>query len=82
MLATPREAADMAHDLEVTVRDLRARRALAAFGLSAFLRGVTIAPQGRACGARLTLPEEQRDDLAAKLAFVLDAIRARPRPRQ
>ena len=79
LLANPREAGEMAHNLDVTVRDLRARRALAAFGLSAFLRGVTVTPQGRAVSARLTLPEEQREDLAAKLAFVLEAIRARPR---
>lgn len=78
LLATPGEAAAMAHNLEVTVRDLRARRALAVFGLSAFLRDVTVVPQGRSLRARLTLPEEQREDLATKLAFVLQAIRSRP----
>ncbi len=78
LLATPREAADMGHNLEVTVRDLRARRALAVFGLSAFLRDVTVVPQGRSLRARLTLPEDQREDLATKIAFVLETIRARP----
>jgi hypothetical protein len=78
LLATPGEATDMAHNLEVTVRDLRARRALAVFGLSAFLRDVTVVPQGRSLRARLTLPEDQRDDLATKIAFVLETIRARP----
>ena len=58
LLATPGEAADMAHNLDVTVRDLRARRALAVFGLSAFLRDVTVVPQGRSLRARLTLPED------------------------
>lgn len=78
LLATPGESAAMAHNLDVTVRDLRARRALAVFGLSAFLRDVTVVPQGRSLRARLTLPEDQREDLATKLAFVLEAIRARP----
>ena len=78
LLATPGEAADMAHNLDVIVRDLRGRRALAVFGLSAFLRDVTVVPQGRSLRARLTLPEEQREDLATKLAFVLETIRARP----
>jgi len=78
LLATPGEAAAMAHNLDVTVRDLRARRALAVFGLSAFLRDVTVVPQGRSLRARLTLPEAQREDLATKLAFVLEAIRSRP----
>ncbi len=78
LLATPNEAAAMAHNLEITVRDLRARRALAVFGLSTFLRDVTVVPQGRSLRARLTLPEDQREDLATKIAFVLEAIRARP----
>jgi hypothetical protein len=77
-LATPGEAADLAHNLEVTVRDLRARRALAVFGLTPFLRGVTVTPQGRTLRARLTLPEAEREELAAKLAFVLETIRSRP----
>jgi hypothetical protein len=82
LLATPGEAADMAHNLDVTLRDLRGRRALAVFGLSAFLRDVTIAPSGRSLRVRLTLPEEQREDLAAKLAFVLDIIRTHPQAAQ
>ncbi len=80
LLANPGEAAAMAHNLEVTVRDLRARRALAVFGLSAFLRHVTVVPQGRSLRARLALPEAEREDLATKIAFVLETIRARPRP--
>ncbi len=78
LLATPVEAADMAHNLDVTLRDLRGRRALAVFGLSAFLRDVTVAPTGRSLRVRLTLPEDQREDLASKLAFVFDTIRAHP----
>jgi hypothetical protein len=78
LLATPGEAAAMAHNLDVTLRDLRGRRALAVFGLSAFLRDVTIVPSGRTLRVRLALPEEQRDDLATKLAFVLEMIRAHP----
>jgi len=76
VLATPRDAEDTAHNLAITLRDLRARRALAVFGITPFLAGVTIAPQGPRVRVHLTLPEDQRDDLAARLALVLDAIRA------
>ena len=78
-LATPREAAATAHNLEAPVRALRARRALAIFGLTPFLDRLTVATQGRQVRARLTLPEDRREDLADKLAFVLDAIRSRAR---
>jgi hypothetical protein len=78
VLGSERAAADTAHDLQVTLRDLSAQRALAAFGITPFLAGITIAPQGPRVRVHLTLPQEQRDDLAARLAAVLDAIRARP----
>jgi hypothetical protein len=75
-LATAREAAATAHNLEATVRALRGRRALAAFGLSPFLERLTIAAQGRQVRARLILSEDRREDLANKLAFVLETIRS------
>jgi hypothetical protein len=77
-LATPREAVETARNLQLTVRDLRARRALAAFGITPFLSAIAIAPQGRRVRLQLNLPEEQREDLAARLAAIVEAIRARP----
>jgi hypothetical protein len=78
LLATPAAANETVHNLQVTLRDLRARRALAAFGITPFLSSLVIAPQGRRARVHLTLAEERRDDLAARLAQVLEAIRARP----
>jgi hypothetical protein len=78
-LTTPREAEATAHNLEATVRALRARRALAIFGLTPFLERLTVVAQGRQVRARLTLPEDRREDLASKLAFVLETIRSRAR---
>jgi hypothetical protein len=78
LLATPREAAETARNLQSTLRDLRARRALAAFGITPFLSAVAVAPQGRRVRLQLVLPEDQREDLAARLTAIVDAIRARP----
>jgi len=78
LVATPREAAETARNLQLTLRDLRARRALAAFGITPFLSAVAVAPQGRQVRLQLVLPEDQREDLAARLTAIIDAIRARP----
>ena len=77
LLATPREAAETARNLTLTLRDLRARRALAAFGITPFLAAIAIAPQGKRVRLQLNLPEAEREDLAARLAAIFDAIRAR-----
>ena len=77
VLDSERQAGETAHNLNVTLRDLRARRALAIFGITPFLDGVTIAAQGQRAQVRLVVPENRREDLAAKVAFVLEAIRAR-----
>jgi hypothetical protein len=81
LLATPRQATETAHNLTATVRDLRARRALAIFGLTQFLSGVTVAAQDKRVRVHLTLPEEKREDLAAKIGFVLETIRSANRAR-
>jgi hypothetical protein len=82
LLDSERQADETAHNLSTTLRDLRARRALAIFGITPFLNGVTIAPQGNRVRVRLVVPEDKREDLAAKVAFVLEAIRARSASQQ
>ena len=77
LLVNERQASDTAHNLEILLRDLRARRALAVFGITPFLSGVTVAPQGKRVRIHMVLPEDKREDLAAKIAFVLETIGAR-----
>jgi hypothetical protein len=74
LLATERDATAAAHNLELTVRDLRARRALKVFGLTAIFDEVTLRAEGKRVHGHLRLAGEKRDDLAAKIGFVLDTI--------
>jgi hypothetical protein len=74
LLATPRDAAAAAHNLDVLLRDLRARPALNAFGLAAVFDGVSLRTEGARVRGRLNLPEDRREDLSAKIGFVVDTI--------
>jgi hypothetical protein len=74
LLGNEREAAAAAHNLEITVRELRSRRALRVFGLAPIFDSATVRAEGTRVRGHLHLPEERRDDLAAKIAFVIETI--------
>lgn len=74
ILGTEREAQAAAHNLEATLVDLRSRRALTVFGLAPIFESATVRAEGPRVRGQLHLPEGQREDLAAKISFVLEAI--------
>jgi hypothetical protein len=73
-LATEREAQAAEHSLNATLADLRSRKALNVFGLAAIFRSAAVRAEGARVRGRLHLPEDQREDLAAKITFVLETI--------
>ena len=74
-LDSARDADLLAASLAALIRDLKARRALNAFGLAPFL-DFRVAARGPRVLGGLHIDEDRREDLAAKLGAVAQAIAA------
>jgi hypothetical protein len=74
LLQSERDAAAAAHLVDATVSEIRSRKALNALGLATIFDGATVAADGTRMRGHLHLPEAKRDDLAQRIALVLEAI--------
>jgi hypothetical protein len=74
LMDSPGDADTAARIIQAAVRDLRTRRALTAFGLTAIFDDVTVRTHGARLRGRLRLAEDRREELAERIAAVIEAI--------